>query len=59
MTAKCFEVGQHVKLKIALAPPAGIPAGAIGTVTQVYPRAVSVRFDGRVVLIPCSEVEPL
>jgi hypothetical protein len=54
---KDFEVGQKVRLKTALEPPANIPAGAIGSVTRVSDWDVWVRFDKGVVRLPMSEVE--
>ena len=54
---KGFEVGDQVRLKTALEPPANIPAGAIGSVTKVSDWDVWVRFDKGVVRLPMSEVE--
>jgi hypothetical protein len=54
---KDFEVGQRVRLKTALEPPANIPAGSIGSVTRVSDWDVWVRFDRGVVRLPMSEVE--
>jgi hypothetical protein len=52
-----FVIGQRVRLKWELEPPANIPAGAIGEVTRVSPWDVWVRFEKRVVRLPFSEVE--
>jgi hypothetical protein len=52
-----FVIGQHVRLKWELEPPANIPAGAIGEVTRVSPWDVWVRFEKLVVRLPFSEVE--
>ena len=52
-----FVIGQRVRLKWELEPPASIPAGAIGQVTRVSPWDVWVRFEKRVVRVPFSELE--
>jgi anti-sigma B factor antagonist len=60
MTPENFKEGQQVRLKVELDENAGIPVGAIGTVTLASQHILSIRFDTRVVdQIPTSDVEPL
>ena len=52
-----FEVGQQVRLRTALEPPASIPAGATGVVTRVSDWDVWVRFDRGTIRLPLGEVD--